>query len=98
VALYRDDEGRFFLLDWPALEPQSTRPHTYVSICRNGGGRWDGRCCTRARCVITEHPSQIAAKAPCGPWSNEVAYLPGSAAGGVPEERSAALICAGAPV
>jgi hypothetical protein len=27
VALCRDGGGRFFLLDWPALEPQSTRPH-----------------------------------------------------------------------
>jgi hypothetical protein len=26
----------------------------------------DGRCCMRALCVITEHLSQVAAKAPCG--------------------------------
>jgi hypothetical protein len=27
VALCQDGGGRFFLLDWPALEPQSTRLH-----------------------------------------------------------------------
>jgi hypothetical protein len=26
----------------------------------------DGRCCMRARCVITERTSQVAAKVPCG--------------------------------
>ena len=60
----------------------------------DGGGRWDGRCCTRARCVITEHLGDRR-KSPV--WSTEAIYLLGSTAG-VPEERSAALIYAGAPV
>jgi hypothetical protein len=60
---------------------------------RNGGGRWDGRCCTRARCVITEHLGDRR-KSPV--WSTEAIYLLGNTAG-VPEERSAALIYAGAP-
>jgi hypothetical protein len=50
----------------------------------------DGRCCMRARCVITEH---LADRRKSPVWSTEVTYLPGSAAG-VPEERPAALICA----
>jgi hypothetical protein len=54
----------------------------------------DGRCCTRARCVITEHLGDRR-KSPV--WSTEAMYLLGSIAG-LPEERSAALICAGAPV
>jgi hypothetical protein len=54
----------------------------------------DGRCCTRARCVITEH---LAGRRKSPVWSTEATYLPGSAAG-VPEERSAALIYSGAPV
>jgi hypothetical protein len=48
----------------------------------------------RARGVITEH---LADRRKSPVWSTEVAYSPGSAAG-VPEERSAALIYAGAPV
>jgi hypothetical protein len=54
----------------------------------------DGRCCMRARCVITEH---LAGRRKSPVWSIEATYLPGSTAG-VPEERSAALIYAGAPV
>jgi hypothetical protein len=55
----------------------------------------DGRCCMRARCVITEH---LAGCRKIPVWaSTQVTYLPGSTAG-VPEERSAALIYAGAPV
>ena len=54
----------------------------------------DGRCCTRARCVITEHLGDRR-KSPV--WSTEAIYLLGSTAG-VPEERSAALIYAGASV
>ena len=54
----------------------------------------DGRCCTRARCVITEH-LRDRRKSPV--WSTEATYLLGSTAG-VPEEQSAALIYAGAPV
>jgi hypothetical protein len=61
---------------------------------RNGGGRGDGRCCTRARGVITEHLGDRR-KSPV--WSTEAIYLLGSTAG-VPEERSAALIYAEAPV
>jgi hypothetical protein len=58
----------------------------------------DGRCCIRARCVITEH---LADRRKSPVWSTEATYLLGSTAG-VPGERpagrSAALICAGAPV
>jgi hypothetical protein len=54
----------------------------------------DGRCCMRARCLITEHLGDRR-KSPV--WSTEATYLPVSTAG-VPEERSAALIYAGAPV
>jgi hypothetical protein len=54
----------------------------------------DGRCCMRARCVITE---LLADRRKSPVWSTEATYLLGSAAG-VPEERPAALICAGAPV
>ena len=54
----------------------------------------DGRCCTRARCVITEHLGDRR-KSPV--WSTEATYLLGSTAG-VSEGRSAALFCAGAPV
>jgi hypothetical protein len=54
----------------------------------------DGRCCMRARCVITEH---LAGRRKSPVWSTEATYLLGSTAG-VPEARSAALICAGAPV
>jgi hypothetical protein len=57
-------------------------------------GRWDGRCCTRARCVITEH---LGGRRKSPVWSTEAIYILGSTAG-VPEERSAALIYAGAPV
>jgi hypothetical protein len=46
------------------------------------------------RCVITEH-LRDRRKSPV--WSTEAIYLLGSTAG-VPEERSAALIYAGAPV
>jgi hypothetical protein len=50
----------------------------------------------RARCVITEHlAGRRSRKSPV--WSTEATYLPGSTAG-VPEERSAALIYAGALV
>jgi hypothetical protein len=45
--------------------------------------RWDGRCCMRARCVITEHLGDRR-KSPV--WSTEAIYLLGSTAG-VPEER-----------
>jgi hypothetical protein len=56
----------------------------------------DGRCCMRARCVITEH---LAGRRKSPVWSTEATYLPGSTStAGVPEERPAALICAGAPV
>jgi hypothetical protein len=48
----------------------------------------------RARCVITEHLGDRR-KSPV--WSTEATYPLGSTAG-VPEERSAALIYAGAPV
>lgn len=48
----------------------------------------------RARCVITEHLGDRR-KSPV--WSTEAIYLLGSTAG-VPEERSAALIYAGASV
>jgi hypothetical protein len=61
----------------------------------NGGGRWDGRCCMRARCVITEHLGDRRKISPV--WSTEAIYILGSTAG-VPEGRSAALIYAGAPV
>jgi hypothetical protein len=54
----------------------------------------DGHCCMRARCVITEHLGDRR-KSPV--WSTKATYLPGSTAG-VPEERSAALIYAGASV
>jgi hypothetical protein len=54
----------------------------------------DGRCYTRARCMITEHLGDRR-KSPV--WSTEAIYLLRSTAG-VPEERSAALIYAGAPV
>jgi hypothetical protein len=54
----------------------------------------DGRCCTRARCVITEHLGDRR-KSPV--WSTEAIYLLDSTAG-VPEKRSAALIYAGASV
>jgi hypothetical protein len=47
----------------------------------------DGRCCMRARCVITEHLGDRR-KSPV--WSTEATYLLGSAAV-VPEERSTAL-------
>jgi hypothetical protein len=57
-------------------------------------GRWDGRCCTRARCVITEHLGDRR-KSPV--WSTEAISLLVSTAG-VPEKRFAALIYAGAPV
>jgi hypothetical protein len=48
----------------------------------------------RARCVITEH---LAGRRKSPVWSTEATYLPVSTAG-VPEERSAALIYAGASV
>jgi hypothetical protein len=48
----------------------------------------------RVRCVITEH---LAGRRKSPVWSTEATYLPGSTAG-VPEGRSVALICAGAPV
>jgi hypothetical protein len=49
----------------------------------------DGRCCMRARCVITEH---LADRRKSPVWSTKATYLLGSTAG-VPKERSAALIC-----
>jgi hypothetical protein len=52
----------------------------------------DGRCCMRARCVITEH---LAGRRKSPVWSTEATYLPDSIAG-VLEGRSAALIYAGA--
>jgi hypothetical protein len=56
-----------------------------------------GRCCMRACCVVTEH---LADRRKSPVWSTEAIYLlvivqPVCR---VPEERSAALICAGAPV
>jgi hypothetical protein len=53
-----------------------------------------GRCFMRARCVVTEH---LADRRKSTVWSTEATYLLGSTAG-VPEERSAALLYAGAPV
>jgi hypothetical protein len=50
----------------------------------------DGRCCMRARCVITEH---LADRRKSPVWSTEATFT-----AGVPEERPAALIYAGAPV
>jgi hypothetical protein len=55
----------------------------------------DGRCCMRACCVITAEHLAGRRKSPV--WSTETTYLLVSTAG-VPEEQSAALICAGAPV
>ena len=59
----------------------------------------DGRCCTRARCVITEHLGDRR-KSPV--WSTEAIYLPTGCVVQPPVcrkgERSAALIYAGAPV
>jgi hypothetical protein len=54
----------------------------------------DGRCCMRARCVITEHPADRRKK---NVWSTEATYLLGSTAS-VLEGRSGGLICAGALV
>jgi hypothetical protein len=82
VALCRDGAGLFFF---------STGPHSSHKARgrtgRTGGGRWDGRCCTRARRVITEH---LAGRRKSPVWSTEATYLLGSTAG-VPEGRSAAL-------
>jgi hypothetical protein len=55
----------------------------------------DGRCRMRARCVITEH---LADRRKSPVWSTEATYLLGGSTAGVPEERSTALIYAGAPV
>jgi hypothetical protein len=74
------------------LEPQSTRPHMQK---RGRSLRTAVAACARAVRVITEHLADRR-KSPVG-WSTEGTYLPGSEAG-VPEERSAALIYAGAPV
>jgi hypothetical protein len=79
-----------FFLDWPALEPQSMRPHMQK---RRRPLRANGRCCMRARCMITEH---LADRRKSPVWSAEATYLLGSTAG-VPEGRSTALIYAGAP-
>jgi hypothetical protein len=89
VALCRDGGGRFFFSDGPHSSHKAQG-----RTCRNGGGRWDGRCCMRARCVITEH---LAGRRKSPVWSTGATYLLGSTAG-VPEGRSAALIYAGAPV
>jgi hypothetical protein len=96
VALCQDGRGRgpFLLLDWPALEPQTTKheaAHEETEAVAE-----DGRCCMRARCVITEHLADRR-KSPVWSTEAEATYLLGSTAG-VPEGRSAALICAGAPV
>jgi hypothetical protein len=58
----------------------------------------DGHCCMRARCVITEH---LADRRKSPVWSTEAIYiyiLGMHSTAGVPEERPAALIYAGAPV
>jgi hypothetical protein len=49
-----------------------------------------GRCCMRARCVITERHLAGRRKSPV--WSIEATYLPASTAGVPEEQRSAALI------
>jgi hypothetical protein len=71
---------------------QSTRRHMMKKRRRSAAE--DGRCCMRARCVVTEHLGDRR-KSPV--WSTEAIYLLGSTAD-VPEERSAALFYAGAPV
>jgi hypothetical protein len=48
----------------------------------------DGRCCVRARCVITEH---LADRCKSPVWPTEATY-PLDSTVGVPEERPAALI------
>jgi hypothetical protein len=87
-----DGGGRFFLLDWPALEPQSTRPHMQK---RRRSLR---RPLLHAR-ALCDHgaPRRSPQKPRVVDRATEVTYLPGSTAG-VPEGRSAALIYAGAPV
>jgi hypothetical protein len=77
----------------------STGPH---SSHKAQGGTCEGTetaaeggcCCMRVRCVVTEH---LADRRKKNVWSIEPTYLLGSTAG-VPEKRSAALICAEAPV
>jgi hypothetical protein len=78
VALCQDG-GAFFLLDLArtrATKHEAAHEETEAVAA-------DGRCCMRARCVITRST-----------WTT---YPLGSTSG-VPEGRSAALICAGAPV
>jgi hypothetical protein len=80
-----------FLLDWPALEPQSTRPHMQK---RRRSMRTAVAACARAVwCVISHGDLGDRRKSPV--WSTEATYLLGSTAG-VPEGQSVALICAGA--
>jgi hypothetical protein len=85
--------GALFLLDWPALEPQSTR-RRHMEIRRRPLGRSflhaRTHARTRARCVVlTEHLGDRRKTSPVC-WSTEAIFILGSTAG-VPEERSAAL-------
>jgi hypothetical protein len=89
VALCRDGGDRF------SSRPARTRATKHEAAhAETEAVSEDGRCCMRARCVVTEH---LADRRKILVWSTEATYLLGSTAG-VPEERSAALICAGASV
>jgi hypothetical protein len=72
--------GAFFLLDWPALEPQSKRPHMQK---RRQSLRTAGAAHARALC---DHGApRLAGRRKSPVWSTEATYLLVSTAG-VPEE------------
>jgi hypothetical protein len=94
VALCRDGGGRFFFSTGPPRVARTRATKHEAAHAETEAVSEDGRCCMRARCVITEH---LADRHKSPVWSTKATHLLGSTAG-VPEERSAALIYAGAPV
>jgi hypothetical protein len=97
VALYRYGRGRFFFSTCPHSERATKHEAAHAETETVAE---DGRCCMRARALCDHRAprtSHLAGRRKSPAWSTEATYLPGSTAD-MPEERSAALICAGAPV
>jgi hypothetical protein len=60
----------FFLLDWPVARTRATKHE--AAHAETEAVAEDGRCCMRARCVITEH---LADRRKSPVWSSEATYL-----------------------
>jgi hypothetical protein len=76
-------EAVFFFSTGPLSSTSSRATKREAAHAETEAVAGDGRCCMRARCVITAH---LADRRKSPVWSTEATYLLGSTAG-VPEER-----------